>query len=186
MYFSSFPTAQFNGVTLLDITRKAELDKLVKSDTLAYMNYTVEEGEKPEDIAFYYYDDPSYAWLVLASNNIVDPYTHWPKDATTFEQYLIAQYETASGTTGSSVIDWTKNATIGANIIHYQSFTDPEIRLNRASYLNASAEARAEFYPVRVYDYEFDLNESRRQIVLINKSLVPQIQASLGTVLNGD
>ena len=85
MYFSSFPTTQFNGVTLLDITRKAELDKLVKSDTLAYMNYTVEEGEKPEDIAFYYYDDPSYAWLVLASNNIVDPYTHWPKDATTFE-----------------------------------------------------------------------------------------------------
>ena len=185
MYFSQFPTTKFQDVTLLDITRKAQLDKLVESNALAYMNYTVQEGEKPEDVAFYYYDDPSYAWLVLSSNNIVDPYSHWPKDMTSFEEYLKVEYATASGTTGDAVIEWTKNATIGANIVHYQSFQDPEIRLNRASYLNASDQERKEFYPVRVYDYEFELNEQRREIVLVNKSLLPSIQNQLERVLNG-
>ena len=53
MYFSKFPTTTFKGKTVLDITRKAQLDTLVKASALAYMNYTVEEGEKPEDVAFY-------------------------------------------------------------------------------------------------------------------------------------
>jgi len=184
MYFSKFPTTKFENVTLLDITRKAKLDKLVESNALAYMNYTVEEGEKPEDVAFYYYDDPSYAWLVLSSNNIVDPYTDWPKDSVTFEEYLKVQYAQASGTTGDAVIEWTKNATIGANIVHYQSHTNPEIRLNRASYINLGNNERLEFFPVRVYDNEFNLNEERRQIVLVNKSLLPSIQEQLGKILN--
>ena len=186
MYFSAFPTTDFNGTTLLDITRRAKLSDIVQSGTLSYMNYRVEEGEKPEDVAFYYYDDPALAWLVLLANDIIDPYTQWPKSIKGFEEYLKVQYAAKSGTTGDAVIEWCKNATIGANILHYQSHTDPNITLNRASYLNASNEARAEFYPVRVYDYEFELNESNREIVLINKSLAPYIKDKLEATLNDD
>ena len=186
MYFSSFPKVDFNGTTLLDITRKAILSKVVGTDALAYMNYRVEEGEKPEDVAFYYYDDPALAWLVLLSNDIIDPYTQWPKSIKGFEEYLKVQYASESGTTGDAVIEWCRNATIGSNILHYQSHTDPDISLNRASYINASNEARAEFYPVRVYEYEFDLNEQRREISLINKSLAPYIKDSLRDALNDD
>ena len=188
MYFSNFPTTQFGTVDLLDITRKARLDKLVKENALAYMNYTVEEGERPEDVAFYYYDDPSYAWLVLLANDIIDPYTHWPKDMRTFEEYLKVQYEEKSGTTGDAVIEGTKNATIGSNIEYYQSRQDPEVQINRASYVNLyndTNDAQLEFYPVRTYDYEFELNEKRREIVLVNKSLLPQIKDQLGTILHG-
>lgn len=261
MYFSQFPTTKFKDVTLLDITRKVQLDKLVESNALAYMNYTVQEGEKPEDVAFYYYDDPSYAWLVLSSNNIVDPYTHWPKDETSFQEYLKVQYADQAGTTGDAVIEWTKNATIGANIVEYQSRLDPNIKINRSSYINlfsnagfevdkvkqgqayqivntggypenttiwsqltgfntagqlniavqvgntfqaavdgdtiqgtqgsdirlstGNNEAVAEFYPVRIYDYEVQLNEQRREIQLVNKSLLPSIQNQLERVLNG-
>ena len=186
MYFNNFPLTKFNNVDLLDITRKVELEKIVKSEALAYMNYIVEEGEKPEDVAFYYYDDPAYAWLVLLSNNIIDPYTHWPKDQESFSEYMKVQYASQAGTTGEGVIEWTKNATIGANILHYQSSIDPNIRLNRASYLNSSDNERAEFFPVRIYDYEFDQNEQRRQIVLVNKALLPLVKAQMEPLLNAD
>ena len=186
MYFSAFPTTDFNGTTLLDITRKAKLSSVVEFDALSYMDYRVEEGEKPEDVAFYYYDDPTYAWLVLLANDIVDPYTHWPKSMFAFEEYLKVQYADKSGTTGEAVIEWCRNATIGANILYYQSHIDPDITLNRASYLNASNEARVEFYPVRVYEYEFKLNEQNREIVLINKSLAPYIKDKLEATLNDE
>jgi hypothetical protein len=184
MYFSKFPTTEFKGKTVLDITRKAQLDTLVKASALAYMNYTVEEGEKPEDVAFYYYDSVDYAWLVLSSNNIVDPYTQWPKTEKDLDAYIKVHYATQAGTTGDAVLEWTKNSTIGANIIHYQSHSDPNITLNRASYLNSSTTEKAEYYPVRVYDYEFALNESRRQIVLVNKALLPTITDQLERVLH--
>ena len=184
MYFSSFPKTDFNGVSLLDITRKANLSTIVKKDALAYMNYTVEEGEKPEDVAFYYYDDVQYAWLVLLANNIIDPYTQWPKNESDLNEYIKVQYADKAGTTGEGVIEWTKNATIGANIMYYQSHSDPNITLNRASYLNTSPTEKADYYPVRIYDYEFSLNESRRQIVLINKSLLSTIEDQLERVLH--
>lgn len=186
MYFNSFPLTKFNNINIIDITRKLELDKAFEKDALAYMNYTVEEGEKPEDVAYYYYDDPSYAWLVLLSNNIVDPYTHWPKDFKSFEEYLKVQYASEADAQGQAVIEWTKNATIGSNIVHYESLKDPNIRLNRASYLNATDNERAEFFPVRVYDYEFALNEERRQIVLVNKALLPSLKAQMEPLLNAD
>lgn len=184
MYFNNFPTTDFNGTTLLDITRKANLDKLVETNALAYMNYTIEEGEKPEDVSFYYYDSVNYAWLVLLANNIIDPYSQWPKTEKDLNEYIKVQYASSAGTTGEGVLEWAKNTTIGGNIIHYQSLSDPKITLNRASYLNSSPTEKAEYVPVRVYDYEFALNESRRTIVLVNKALLSRIDDQLERVLH--
>ena len=119
MYFNSFPLTKFNNIDIIDITRKLELDKAFEKDALAYMNYTVEEGEKPEDVAYYYYDDPSYAWLVLLSNNIVDPYHEWPMDEYTFNNYLIEKYSEQSGLTGQDVVDWVRDQDNDENILYY-------------------------------------------------------------------
>ena len=248
-YFKHFPTTTYDNQVVLDITRKAKFDSIVKDGALDYMSYTVEEGERPEDVAYYYYDDASLAWLVLLSNDILDPYTQWPKSQSDLEKYIIAQYESQSGTTGRAVLDWAQNATISANIVHYQSQYDDEVRLNRASFValgnshtitannivvgteytinttgsisnsdwllitggitagagltftaarsgeglafadtgkvtgtSISNPAR-EFYPVRAYDYEFQVNEERREIQLINKGYLATIQDQIETIL---
>ncbi len=185
-YFSKFPTTIFKGQPVADITRKASLLKVTKSDALSYMNYTIQEGERPEEVAYFYYDSTDYTWLVLASNDIVDPYTEWPKSIDTLEQYIISKYASQSKATGQSVIEWTKNTSLGANIKYYASYTDPTIKLNRASYLSQDENEKAEFYPVRVYDYESMLNEQRRNIVLVNKSYLADIDKQLGPKLNAD
>lgn len=208
MYFSHFPTSKFNGVELLDITRRFDLSAVARESALTYMNYTVQEGERPEDVAYYYYDDPSYAWLVLLSNNIIDPYTHWPKSQDEFDKYLIDEYKTKSGRTGQEVIEWTKDRTIGTNIVEYRFKEDPSIITNRSSIVekpfvldnvyNSDAyqdtieanpdvslfDFRNGWYPVRIFDYEFQLNEARREIQLLNKSLLPQIKEQIETILN--
>lgn len=181
MYFSLFPTTTFDNLEVLDITRKVKLKALVNGSPLSYMNYTVQDGEKPEDVAYYYYDDPAYAWLVLASNDIVDPYTEWPKTDHDLNEMIKVKYASQANTTGEAVIEWTRNGTIGANIIHYQSLKDPDIKLNRASFYNSPS---TEFFPVRVYDYELELNEARKEIVLVNKGLLPAIADKLSEIIN--
>ena len=209
MYFSSFPTTKVNGTELLDITRKFNLSAVAKDDNiLTYMNYTVQEGERPEDIAFYYYDDPSLAWLVLLSNNIIDPYTHWPKASSELEKYIISEYASLSGKTGQEVLDWTKSRTIGTNIVEYRAVSDPRLSVNRTTWLlkpetdaanlvepyasqvgtfnnnKTILDYRNGYNPIRIYDYEIELNESRRNITLLNKSLLPTIIAQIETILN--
>ena len=134
-YFRYFPQTIFDNKPVADITRKAKLNKVVSDNVLDYMSYTIEEGERPEDIAYNYYDDQNLAWLVLMSNNIVDVYSEWPTTTEQVELNIINKYAAQSGTTGRAVLDWAKNTTISANIVHYESIIDPEIKLNRASFI---------------------------------------------------
>jgi len=188
-YFSKFPlTKRKDGFDVVDITRKAKI-KVSNSGT-AYLPYTVKEGEKPEDVAYYYYDDPEMAWLVLSINDIVDPYTQWPKDQRSFNNYIIKQYEAQSGTTGQAVIDWTRNASITTNIKWYESKYNTNVRINHKTY-SASPQpdpsfTADEWNPIRIYDYEFRLNEERRQINLFNRAFLGQIDNLLEKNLNGE
>lgn len=181
-YFREFPTVIIDNQEVLDLTRKVRLSASFKLSALDYSDYTLEEGDKPETVAYYYYDDPEYAWLVLLANDIVDPYTQWYKSTLELEAYIKSQYEEASGTTGDNVLVWARNTNLASNILCYKSIYDSDIKINRATY---KANPTAEFYAVRVYDYEVELNEGRRTIQLLNKSYLATIEDRFSAVLNG-
>lgn len=251
-YFKNYPTVNINGVESLDITRRARLGDIIQDGVLDYMSYTVKEGERPEDVAYYYYDDPSLAWLVLMANDIVDVYTEWPKSQENLHKYIIAQYAEQSGLKGEQVMDWSMDRTISANIVHYKSQYDSEAFLNRASFValgnshtisadkiikgqiytinnrgtisdsnwllltggtnstvgntftaavngeniffadtaevvgTSITNPAREFVAVRVYDYEWETNEAKREIELVNKGLVAKLLKQFETILKDD
>ena len=179
-YFSKFPLVLRDKEYVVDITRRAKL-----SDSIAntnYLPYTIKEGMRPEDVAYLYYGDAELAWLVLLANNILDPYTQWPKSQANLDAFIMKEYETKSGTTNEAVITWSQNTSLTNNIKYYKSKYVPEIHINHATY---TANPTSEWLPVRVYDYEFELNEKRRIISLFNRNYVDQIGEMLEKRLNG-
>lgn len=117
-YFDNFPTITYEGREVKDITRRNQFVKLVTSNPLLYMPYTVKEGQRPEDIANFYYGSTDYTWLVYISNNIIDPYHEWPMAERDFNNYLIEKYGEASGLVGDDVVEWTREDN-DENIIYY-------------------------------------------------------------------
>lgn len=118
-YFESFPTINYNGYNVTDITRRNRFTQEVRSNPYAYMPYTVKEGERPEDIANWYYGSVDYVWLVYYANNIIDPYHQWYLDEYNFNKYLSQKYESQSGLKGDDVVDWTRDPNNDENIIYY-------------------------------------------------------------------
>lgn len=118
-YFENFPTINYQGRNVRDITRRNKFLKSVTTNPLLFLPYTVKEGERPENIAYNYYGSTDYVWLVYLSNNIVDPYHQWPLSEEDFHKYLIQKYEAQSLRTGYEVIDWMQNETIEDNIVYY-------------------------------------------------------------------
>jgi hypothetical protein len=123
-YFSNFPLIQYGGETVRDISRRSKVVDEVFSDPYVFLPYTIREGEKPEDVAYYYYGTVDDTWLVLLANNITDPYAQWPLDDEEFNQYFINKYAELSGKTGEDVIRWGQNQTIDENIIYYYKEID--------------------------------------------------------------
>jgi hypothetical protein len=118
-YFENFPEVIYDGKRVKDITRRNRFVRGLQNNPLLYMPYTVEEGERAEDVANFYYGSVDYVWLVYMANNIIDPYHEWPLNTQEFNDMLIEKYTEASGVTGQDVLDWTRSDDTEDNIVYY-------------------------------------------------------------------
>ncbi len=123
-YFSNYPIIQYQGQAVRDITRRSKVIDETLRDPYIFLPYTVREGEKPEDIAYYYYGSVDDTWLVLFSNNITDPYTQWPMNEEEFNQYFINKYAKISRREGLDVLQWGQNENSTENIVYYYKEID--------------------------------------------------------------
>ena len=77
---------------LPNILKRVKLRSGIRSGLFLFDNYDVADGERPEDIAFKYYGDPEYHWVILMTNNITDRYYQWPLTQPQFQEYMKDKY----------------------------------------------------------------------------------------------
>jgi hypothetical protein len=93
-YFKHYPLVVYgdkNTVSINMLSKIAFLKSLQKNFEV-YHPYTIQEGDRADIIAYLYYGDPGYDWVVYYSNNIVDPYYDWYMNENTLKDYLTKKY----------------------------------------------------------------------------------------------
>ena len=78
------------------IIKRVKLRSGIKNGMFLFDKYDVVTGEKPEDIAFKYYGDAQYHWVVMMVNNITDRYYEWPMRQADFADFLTDKYGAGS------------------------------------------------------------------------------------------
>ena len=102
MYFTRFPLMAYDikGTSVYklvpDILRRVKLRSGIRSGMFLFDNYDVKDGEKPEDIAFKWFGDAQYHWVILMTNNVTDRYYQWPMTQPQFEEFLTDKYGSGS------------------------------------------------------------------------------------------
>ncbi len=97
-YFSRFPLMAYDMAgnqsykLLPDILRRVKLRSGLRSGAFIFDNYDVKDGERPEDIAFKWFGDAEYHWVILMTNNITDRYYQWPLSQPQFQEYMKDKY----------------------------------------------------------------------------------------------
>jgi len=79
---------------------------------------------------------------------------------------------------------WLQSTMINTNIVFYRNTQDPELVINPKSYALDTSLVTSEWNPIRVYDYEVELNDNRRTIYLVNKIYAKQVEEDLKKMLN--
>ena len=98
MYFSSFPKMAYsidgtnNYKLVTDILRRVKLRANIRNGMFMFDNYDVQEGETPETIAFKWFGDAEYHWVILVTNDITDRYYQWPLTQPQFQEHLEDKY----------------------------------------------------------------------------------------------
>ena len=98
-FFTAFPKIDYNlsgvngnTIEVTDIFRRVKVRSKIAQNVTLFDKYDVEEGEKPEDVAYKIYGDSDYFWVVTLVNNIVNRYYDWPLDEYVFQQYVKDKY----------------------------------------------------------------------------------------------
>jgi len=98
-YFSQFPKMIYdikgNGHYKLvpDIFRRVKIKSKIKDNLTLLEVYDVDDGERPEHVAFKLYGDTDYFWVVCMINNIENVYYDWPLSNIQFESFLKDKYD---------------------------------------------------------------------------------------------
>ena len=101
-YFARFPMMVYDVKgnkdykLLPDILRRVKLRSGIRAGSFLFDNYDVIDGEKPEDVAFKYYGDPEYHWVILMTNNVTDRFYQWPLSQPQFQEHLTDKYGAGS------------------------------------------------------------------------------------------
>jgi hypothetical protein len=179
--FNYFPYIDYNNQVGTHILRKVAIIDTYLKDYNRFYNYVVKEGERPDIIAYNEYGDPKLDWVVLVVNKIIDPYKDWVMDDNQFKVYLEQKYNTAAERLASSVIQ--------SSIKHYYYKglnSDSKEEINSYNYtmtpetydykLAQDVNSVAGWVPKTIYDYEHEVNESKREIKLLRENFISEFK----------
>lgn len=201
-FFNDFPlvpydldrTSTTNTKLVVDVLLRVKIAKDLQNENMIYYKYDVQDGDTPEIIAKKYYGDPTKHWIILLSNNILDPFYDWPLTTTNLQNVLISKYGSVANSQTTThhyekVITQkdsvTSNITINKYVIDQDTYNSlPETTTVVKNLSNGtSVTIITERKIVTSYDYEIDLNESKRQIKIIDEKYMNELQSQLSNFL---
>ena len=151
-----------------NIWRRAEILTEFKSQITIFNEITVQDGERPEDVATAFYNNPFYNWTVLIANDVVDVYSQWPRSITQLQDFINQKYDNPQATkhhVTTEVKDAKNNIIVEAGKVVASNY--------QVSYYNGTTTVTATpVVSVSYEQYEFEENAKKSRIQLIKPSLI--------------
>lgn len=165
--FNFYPYVNYNNTKATHLLVEGDLVDRYMSDYRTFFSYTVKDSERADQIAYRQYGDASYDWVVYLINNITDPYKDWVMEDKQFIAYLEKKYGVpAYSLTGQ---------------VQYYYYTglpsDTQGEINSYNYTITPTTYQLMGSPSgwtakSVFDYESEINESKRNIKLLRASYI--------------
>jgi hypothetical protein len=194
------------------MSRATILDGL-KNDSVVFYKYNVQEGDTPETVAHKYYGDPYKYWIVMYSNQLMDPLWDWPMNYQTFIDYLTAKYQAefqlaydAQTTSANNAYEYVQSTvyryekittttdlesnqvTVKKNSIDFDDYYALAETTTTYNIPGIQEDTQVEVAITKnivyIYDYENDLNESRREVKLLNQAFAGDMEEQFKTLMS--
>jgi hypothetical protein len=209
-YFNYFPKTYYSlndKSSALDVATniiaRFKFQNSLKNNALSFYEYSIKDSDTPEIIAHKFYKHSERHWIVLMFNDIVDPQYDWPLTYEKFNEFVDAKYngpDYANSTTRYAGIEWASiNTKSYYKVVTRTSFDSSiverieldldaydQLGESSANYVLADGTTITESITKLTksyYEYEQDLNESKRNIKLLKPEFVPDIEKEFKRVI---
>jgi len=156
----------YHTLSGIDITKRIKINEYILAfGGINARNYTIKEGERPETISSKIYSRPDYAYAILLLNNIHNLYDEWPRDSVAFKNYIVEKYGSITAANSEVAFYYTGDGYVISQEL-YASISDNDK------------------YTETHYQYEDRLNDEKREIKLMNPSLIRKMEIAIQEIMN--
>ena len=192
MYFSLLPDVQYDTKPIKypfsesDYTvaknffRRYTISKDVFGYATFYNQYTIQDGVKIEEIARLYYGNVLYDWVVILTNNFINPTFSLPLDSYTLNKFIeekygdgmydIHHYETIEIKSSQQIDGIPVTVLNGGNIVDNNFHTSTFTYWDGTEYINVNPGSASK--AVTNYDYETGENEKKRELYILKRGFL--------------
>jgi hypothetical protein len=179
-YFRNIPKVKYDitgaepnkYLNVTNIMKRISFKPSVIEDITDYYPYRVKDGERPDILSHQKYGTVAYAYLIMLINDIYDPLFDWPLTSQQFEKYLISKYGSVSSAMGTTkyyyqIVRAEVARTGTSERVPAVKFIVDETAYDALDSGDRSTQTQ--------YEWEDELNDNKRDIKLINASLIQDI-----------
>lgn len=194
-YFSTLPKIlyydNFTSKVMTNLMARASFVPTLMNNPLVFYSYDIQEGDTPEIIAHKYYGDTYRYWIILYTNQIMDPQWNWPLSGSNLDQYITEKYSEFDPYTTvhhyekilTKYDGVTNTTTTETVIIDLDTYNNLVESTNTYQLPSGLASITVQKKSVSYYEYEINLNESKRNIKILNKSYVNQLESEFKNLM---
>ena len=170
-YVSRLPDAKIGDyIRVKNLFKKGKLREDIFQNLAFFEKYKVIGDDRPDNVAFEVYDDPSLDWIVLLSNNVLNIQSEWPLPQTDFDRFVLDKYgdydtlyngihhyetEEVKNSQGVTIVPAGLQVDSSYSLSYYDFFIDQQITTGNIS------------IPVTNYEYEEKIDDNKRNIFLL-------------------
>ena len=85
-------TSAYDYQIVKNIFKRAVIRTDIFNEVTAFTKYSVQGDERPDQVAYNFYNDSALDWVILTTNNIVHLRDEWPMGSADFFTYLNGKY----------------------------------------------------------------------------------------------
>ena len=188
-YFSTLPKIVYidkdqTSRVYTNLMTRADIIPSLLDNPLVFYTYDIQDEDTPEIVAHKYYGDVYRYWIILYCNQITDPQWNWPLSGNDFQKYIVDKYtefdpystvhhyEKTMSQYDANSLTTTEN-TIVIDQDTYDSLVETT---NTYALPTGSVTVTITKTAVSYYTYELNLNESKRNIKVLNKAYAGQLE----------
>jgi len=178
---SNSRTSAFDYSKVKNIFKRAVIRDDILGSFVNFDKYLIEGDERPDQVAYKFYNDVNLDWIVLTINKITNVKNQWPLSNDQFNHYVQQKYTDAQLT----------------QIHHYETveIKDSKNRLIQPAGIQVSSDhsityvdgnnliTNSQVKPISYYDYEYKKNEDKRLIDLIKSKYVTIILDDMRSIM---
>jgi len=185
-YVSRLPDAKISDyIRVKNLFKKGYLKEDIFQDLTLFTKYKVQGNERPDNVAYKIYNDPSLDWIVLLSNNIINIQTEWPMQQYELDRYLLDKYESYEKLNEIHHYETIeiKNST-GVIMVEEGLTVDSDFSITYYDWMINSLETKSGITnPVTNYEYEMKKEDEKRNIFLLKSEYVHVVKDDLTSIM---